>query len=69
VTITAREIYDAVMTLTSRVDDALDRSTRTADKVEDHEARIRSLEQLRWPLPTIGAVLALGAVLIALFHH
>lgn len=65
VTITPREIYDAVMRLTTRVETALERGDRTAERVEDHEARIRSLEQLRWPLPSLAAVISIISVIVA----
>lgn len=66
VTISAREIYDAVMRLTTRVETALERGDRTAERVEDHEARIRSLEQLRWPLPSAAVLLSLVGLIIAI---
>lgn len=66
VTITPREIYDAVMRLTTRVETALERGDRTAERVEDHEARIRSLEQLRWPLPSLAAVVSVIGLIVAI---
>lgn len=66
VTITAREIYDAVMRLTARVDTALERGELVEQQVKDHESRIRSLEHLRWPLPSVAAIVSLGALIVAL---
>lgn len=67
-TITPREIYDAVMELTANVKTALERGEKTAERVADHEVRIRSLEQLRWPLPSLAAVVAVAGLLVAIFR-
>lgn len=45
VIITSREIYDAVVRLTGRVDVLIEQQTATTHEVQDHEARIRTLEQ------------------------
>lgn len=86
VTITMREVYDAVLTLTGRVDAVLARQDETARDVADHETRLRALEQAsvppsavarldertsaleraRWPLPSLAALTALGALVLAL---
>ena len=68
VTITPREIYDAVMRLTTRVETALERGDRTAERVEDHEARIRSLEQHRWPLPSVAIVLSVLGLIVTVLR-
>lgn len=34
----------------------------------DHEVRIRALESNRWPLPTLAALVSVGAVIISLFR-
>lgn len=34
---------------------------------DDHEKRIRALEANRWPLPTITTLLAVAALLVAIF--
>jgi hypothetical protein len=42
------------------------------DKLPDHENRIRDLEKGRWPVPTISAIAAVGAVAAAwvtVIHH
>lgn len=67
VTITIREIYDAVIRLTSRVDAALDHSEHTTEKVQDHEQRLRALEALRWPIPTAAVLIALISLAVAVF--
>lgn len=68
------QMYEEVKTLTQtvgRIEGKLDQSLReNADlrtSVNDHEARIRSLERGRWPLPTVGVLGGLaGAVTGAL---
>ena len=65
VTITAREVYDAVMALTTEVKTALDRSQKTAEKVDDHEGRLSTLEAARWPLPAAATVLGVLSLIVA----
>lgn len=62
VTITAREIYDAVVRLTGRVDVLIEQQTATRGQVQDQEARLRSLERARWPLPAASVLIALAAL-------
>jgi len=62
IVITAKEVYDAVIRLTGRVDVLIEQQANTNNDVVDHESRIRSLERGRWPLPALSAVLALGAL-------
>ena len=69
VVITAREIYDqlvrvadALATLTTRIDRVAERHDETKRDVDDHEARLRSLERSRWPLPSLAAVVSLAAL-------
>lgn len=69
VTITSREIYDAVVRLTGRVDVLIEQQTRTASEVRDHEARLRTLERSRWPIPTVTALVAVAALVLQLVPH
>lgn len=62
VVITAREIYDAVVRLTGRVDVLITQQNEAQHDLLDHETRLRSLERTRWPLPTLSVLIALGAV-------
>lgn len=82
VQITGREIYNELL----RVSQNVDRVEGKVDRVEaklndsvidresdhkDHEARIRSLERGRWPLPSIAALAAIAAIVVsvlALLH-
>lgn len=67
VTITAREIYDAVVRLTGRVDVLIEQQANTTHDVKDHEARLRTLERGRWPLPALTIVIALASLGLAGF--
>lgn len=58
--ITAREIYDGVMDVRSRVDVLIGGTEATRVQVNDHEDRIRGLERWRYTLP-ISAVVAAGS--------
>jgi hypothetical protein len=61
VTITAREIYDAVVRLTGRVDVLIEQQHQAQNDIQDHETRIRSLEKARWPLPAVSVLIALAS--------
>lgn len=67
VVITSREIYDAVVRLTGRVDVLIEQQTNTSQEVKDHEARLRSLERGRWPLPAVSVLVALASFGLALW--
>lgn len=79
VVITAREIYDAVVRLTGRMDvlieqhsamgqDLRDEISRADTRHADHESRLRSLEKARWPLPSLAAVVALASLAVAIIR-
>ncbi len=59
VTITAREIYDAVLRLSAKVDLVLVQLDEAKTDLGDHEARLRSLERNRWPLPSVALLISL----------
>lgn len=59
--ITAREIYDAVIKLTERVNVHI-------KQVADHEKRLRSLESNRWPLSSMAILVSLAALVLAVFR-
>lgn len=65
--ITAREVYDAVVRLTGRVDVLISQQSQTQTEVQDHESRLRSLERARWPLPSAAVLLSIAALIIPLF--
>lgn len=63
-----REIYDAIVRLTGRVDVLIIQTEEVRSDVKDHEQRIRALESSRWPLPTLAALVSLAAFVIALLN-
>lgn len=67
ITITAREVYDAVIRLTGRVDVLIAQQSQTQSEVQDHESRLRTLERARWPLPSAAVLLSLAALAIQFF--
>lgn len=71
VRITGREVYDAVLLLTGRVDRALTQhdteSKELRRDVDDHEERIRAIERTRWPLPALAVLVSVAAVLANIF--
>lgn len=77
VVITAREIYDAVVRLTGRVDVLIEQQSTTSRDLADHEkasaathqdfeTRLRSLERARWPLPSLAAAVSLVAIALTI---
>lgn len=67
--ITSREIYDAVVRLTGRVDVLIEQQGNTDLKVTDHEGRLRILEKARWPLPSIAVLVSLFGLAWTLFSR
>lgn len=66
VLISAREIYDAVVRLTGRVDVIIDHTQDLKKRHDDHEMRLRALEANRWPVPLLNVILALITIGISL---
>jgi hypothetical protein len=64
VTIQSREIYDAVVRLTGRVDVLITQHDESRTDIKDHEMRIRQLESNRWPLQSISLVVAAAALVV-----
>jgi hypothetical protein len=61
-----RATHDEVKSVSSKLD-ALPVADH-ARVLDDHESRIRTLERARWPLPSIAAVTAVGALGVALYQ-
>jgi hypothetical protein len=61
----AREIYDQVVRTQGLVERLGDRIEDLNKDLIDHEARIRSLERNRWPLPSLSVLVSVAALLIA----
>lgn len=69
VVITSREIYDAVVRLTGRVDVIIEQANHLTTQAQDHETRLRQLERSRWPLHSLSVLVALGAVALSVFYR
>lgn len=67
VVITSREIYDAVVRLTGRVDVLIEQQNHATNEIQDHEARLRSLEKGRWPIPAASVLIAISSFGLALW--
>lgn len=67
ITITSREVYDAVVRLTGRVDVLITQQSADRIDIADHEARLRALEKARWPLPSAAVLLSLAALITTIF--
>lgn len=70
VVITLKEVYDVQqkqgvvqIEINSKLDRLLDKHDRIDEAVADHETRIRSLEQTRWPLPSIAAIVSVASLI------
>lgn len=69
----AREIYDKLLDVGGKVDRLDGKVEQTAGAhsemakdLSDHEARLRTLERSRWPLPSLAALVALASLILAL---
>ncbi len=76
VVVTAREIYDQLVRLTTAVGDLASQlgqvvTSQAELKAEvkgdfaDHETRLRSLERGRWPLPALAVLISAAGFLLA----
>lgn len=76
VIITPREVYDAVIRLESQVKTLVQAMTQHTGEHErrdeeidarlaDHEQRLRARERAAWPLPSVAALTAVAAVIVA----
>ena len=69
VMIQSREIYDAIVRLTGRVDVLIAQHDEHKNKIQDHESRIRNLEVSRWPLSSLTIIIALAALGFAVMNY
>jgi hypothetical protein len=65
VVITAREIYDQLVRVVAALDRLTDKHDEQGQDLKDHEARIRSLERGRWPLPSLAVLVSVAALVLA----
>lgn len=61
VVITTREIWDELRQVRALAERQLEQLATVRDVQEDHEVRLRAGERLRWPLPSVSALLAVLA--------
>lgn len=54
---------DSLIIVMTRMETKLDMMIK---RVDDHEQRIRAGERRWWPLPAVGALAAVGAVVVTL---
>ena len=64
-----KEIYDLLVALNTNVQILAGDIKDLSSKADDHEARLRSLERNRWPLPTLAALVSVGAFVLALLQY
>lgn len=69
VVITLKEVYEAQqqqgivqMQMNSKLDRLIDKHDRIDERVDDHEARVRTLEKRVWAIPSLSAVIALASL-------
>lgn len=55
-------------TLNGRLDVALQRTDQTEKDIADLVQRVMALERARWPLPSLAAVVSVGALVVALWQ-
>ena len=67
VVIGLKEIYDALLRLDATVATLVTQGGETSRDLIDHEARLRSLEKGRWPLPSVAALVSIAALVVAVF--
>lgn len=65
VVIGVREVYDAVLRLTVKIEALPGQIAELATDRDDHEERLRTLEHGRWPLPALAVLIAIAAVIVA----
>ncbi|MEV7871518.1 hypothetical protein AB0P17_36710 [Streptomyces sp. NPDC088124] len=66
-----RDLARTVDRIELKLDEVLNETKDIRSDVADHEARLRTLERARWPLPTIGVLAGVAGTasgLIALYR-
>lgn len=66
-TITAREIYDAILSLSGRIDVMISQQADMQKDLTDVDTRVRQLEKARWPLPAVTVLISMAALVVAVF--
>ena len=73
-TITLKQVWDAqnlqgkeIAAMSAKLDLYVGLNAASKETTADHEARIRTLEQRVWSIPSIATLIALGSLLWAIF--
>lgn len=66
--VTSREIYDAVVRLTGRVDVLIVQQNHTSADVADIESRLRTVEKRLWALPSVATLIALTSTALTVIQ-
>lgn len=61
-----RRIADGQIRIEGKLDSILNDQRDHRDSLTDHETRLRRLEAARWPIPSLAAVVSLGALAVSL---
>lgn len=71
-----QQIYNTLVELKTKVEIALIKNTQTDEKIadlerdqQDHEMRIRNLEDRRWPLKQVAAITTVITAFVALVSY
>lgn len=62
---TALSKHEAIERVVAEHDQELRPLAGAADRLTDHEARLRTLERSRWPLASLTVLFALGSLVLA----
>ncbi|WP_189999730.1 hypothetical protein [Streptomyces rubradiris] len=63
-----RSLSDGLTRVETKLDGIGQGLTELGKDVADHETRIRALEKARWPLPSLAAVVSVGALGLTLWQ-
>lgn len=66
VVVSLKDMYDMIVRMVSRVDLLIEKDLDRGKDLADHETRLRGLERGRWPLASITALAAVGALIVAI---
>lgn len=71
VVITTADIYRQLLDLTKEMGElkgAVQQANNRISAVDDHEARLRSIEKNRWPLPALAILISIAAAVGAFLN-
>ncbi|MDM4721441.1 hypothetical protein QTQ03_18215 [Micromonospora sp. WMMA1363] len=64
-----KEIYDQLAALNTNVQILASDLKDLTRQGEDHENRLRALENTRWPLPSVAALVSVAALIVAIIGY